>query len=158
MKSGILPIFSLICFLVFYFPATAADHASGLPRYTGNFDVQVTGLPNNKGVVRIALFNSGSAYKAAGFSPKGAYRSITLPISNKQAHWHIERLPYDYYAIKLFHDEDKNGKIKTNFFGLPKKGYGFSNNHLAKFGPPDFKEAVFLFDKKQQEIEIEVRS
>jgi uncharacterized protein (DUF2141 family) len=29
------------------------------------------------------------------------------------------------YAIAVIHDENCNGKLDTNMFGIPKEGYGF---------------------------------
>jgi uncharacterized protein (DUF2141 family) len=44
------------------------------------------------------------------------------------------------YAVRLFHDEDGDGEMKTNAFGIPKEGFGFSNGAKAKFGPPAFAD------------------
>lgn len=44
------------------------------------------------------------------------------------------------YAVRVFHDEDSDGEMKTNAFGMPKEGFGFSNRAKARFGPPDFKD------------------
>ena len=32
------------------------------------------------------------------------------------------------YAVSIHHDEDADGKLKTNFIGMPKEGVGISNN------------------------------
>jgi uncharacterized protein (DUF2141 family) len=29
------------------------------------------------------------------------------------------------YAIAVIHDENRNGELDTNMFGIPKEGYGF---------------------------------
>jgi uncharacterized protein (DUF2141 family) len=48
------------------------------------------------------------------------------------------------YAFKYFHDENNNNKkMDTNVIGIPKEGYGFSNNAKGRFGPPDFKDTIF---------------
>jgi uncharacterized protein (DUF2141 family) len=47
------------------------------------------------------------------------------------------------YAIKAFHDVDRNGKLDTNFMGIPKEPYGFSNDAMGTFGPPSFEQASF---------------
>lgn len=47
------------------------------------------------------------------------------------------------YAIKAFHDVDRNGKLDTNFMGIPKEPYGFSNDAMGTFGPPSFDQASF---------------
>ncbi len=46
-------------------------------------------------------------------------------------------------AVRLFHDENKNGKLDTNFFGIPTEGYGFSNNPRSRFGEPPQEDRLF---------------
>ena len=47
------------------------------------------------------------------------------------------------YAISIIHDENNNDKLDTNFIGIPKEGFGFSNNPRIMFGPPSFEKASF---------------
>ncbi|MBK7290922.1 MAG: DUF2141 domain-containing protein [Chitinophagaceae bacterium] len=42
-------------------------------------------------------------------------------------------------SIAILHDENDDGKMNSNFLGLPKEGYGFSNNVMGNFGPPLFQ-------------------
>jgi len=51
------------------------------------------------------------------------------------------------YAFKYFHDENNDEKINTNFMGIPKEGYGFSNNAKGTFGPPSFDKMLFEITK-----------
>ncbi len=50
------------------------------------------------------------------------------------------------YAIRFFHDEDNDGKLATNLFGIPSEGYGFSNDAKPNFGPVSFENAKFTLD------------
>jgi len=45
--------------------------------------------------------------------------------------------------MKYFHDENKNKKLDTNWMGIPREGYCFSNNAKGPFGSPWFKEMLF---------------
>jgi uncharacterized protein (DUF2141 family) len=65
-------------------------------------------------------------------------------------------IPFGEYAVKIFHDEDNNGELDAGFFGIPTEDYGFSNNAKASFGPPDYEDAKFLFNRKALTIEISV--
>lgn len=47
------------------------------------------------------------------------------------------------YAIKVFHDVNDNGKLDTNWLGIPTEPYGFSNDAMGMFGPPSFEQASF---------------
>ena len=55
--------------------------------------------------------------------------------------------PYAEYMggsiIKLFLDLNGNGEMDTNFLGIPKEPFGFSNNAKGKLGPPSFDAAAF---------------
>jgi len=55
----------------------------------------------------------------------------------------IKDLQPGKYAFKFFHDENNDEKLNTNFMGIPKEGYGFSNNASGKFGPPSFEKMIF---------------
>ena len=51
-------------------------------------------------------------------------------------------IPPGTYAVKLHIDENENGKLDTNFLGIPKEQYGISNNILLL----NFKRASFVID------------
>ena len=65
-------------------------------------------------------------------------------------------LPDGIYAIGLYVDSNKNEKLDTNFFGIPKEQFGFSNNAKGRFGPPSFESASFELDAlKEISINLE---
>jgi uncharacterized protein (DUF2141 family) len=55
----------------------------------------------------------------------------------------IENLKPGKYAFKFFHDENMNDKLDTSWMGIPKEGFGFSNNPSMTFGPPSFDKTIF---------------
>ncbi len=42
------------------------------------------------------------------------------------------------YGLALYHDENANGKIDRNILGIPKEGFGFSNNPKIFMSAPSF--------------------
>lgn len=54
-------------------------------------------------------------------------------------------LPPGQYALSAFHDVNGNGKLDTNWAGIPNEPYGFSNNARPKFRAPNWAEAVFTW-------------
>jgi uncharacterized protein (DUF2141 family) len=48
-----------------------------------------------------------------------------------------------------------NQKLDKNFVGVPKEGYGASNNPKKKMGPPTFEEANFQLNGTQS-LEIKL--
>ena len=55
----------------------------------------------------------------------------------------IESLPPGIYAVAGFLDENDNGKFDTNFLGIPKEKYGFSNDVRPLMRAATYKEASF---------------
>ena len=51
------------------------------------------------------------------------------------------------YKRQAFHDVNENGKMDTNFIGIPKEPIGISNNAKGFMGPPKFNNAKFLLNK-----------
>lgn len=138
-----------IAILMLPLAAIAADQ--------GKIIVHVKGLKNDKGVVRIALFNSADSYeksKSSEDKAEGAYNKTTAPIASQTASYTFDSVPYGDYAIKMFHDEDNSGKFVTGWFGIPKVEYGFSNNVLGKMGPAPYEKAKFKLDKAEVIVDI----
>jgi uncharacterized protein (DUF2141 family) len=103
---------------------------------------EIGGLRNDKGEVLCALYSS-----ADGFPKKGdkAAAHAKSPISVGRAVCDFPDIPAGTYAISVFHDENSNGKLDTNFMGIPREGVGASNNAKGHFGPPKFDAAAFRF-------------
>ena len=55
-------------------------------------------------------------------------------------------VPHGTYAVRLYHDEDDDGELDTNLFGVPQEAFGFSNNARGSMGPPDFRKAAVVLD------------
>ena len=47
--------------------------------------------------------------------------------------------PPGRYAVTLFHDENNNQRLDT-VLGIPREGFGFSNNPIIRFGAPKFQQ------------------
>ncbi len=117
-------------------PGSAEDRS-------GNLQVLVPGLDSDRGKVLIAVFDSAEAWQAGETPAAQAF----APVANQRAEWTFEQLPFGRYAYKLFHDENDNQKLDTNWAGIPRERYGFSNDARGFMGPPDFDAASFRFDE-----------
>ena len=46
-------------------------------------------------------------------------------------------------AVAIQHDQNGNGKLDTNWLGVPREPFGFSNDAAPRaFGPPRFEDAA----------------
>lgn len=114
----------------------------------------VNNVKNEKGVVRVLLFD-----KAAGFPDvvENAVKSASVKITGNKAIVTFESLPAGTYALSVFHDSENTGKLRTNAFGIPRDGYGFSNNASGTFGPPSFEKAAFKVKAGDNQVSIELK-
>jgi len=118
----------------------------------GELTLNITGFSNDEGTVKIALSNTKEDYATKG----KAYRGVKENILNNKAQTIFKDLPFGIYAIKIFHDENDNGELDKNFFGIPSEDYGFSNNAKGSFGPASWEDAQFKFEKDQIIVEINI--
>ena len=102
--------------------------------------VQINELKSDKGICEVCLFS-----KAEGFpdESKNAVSCIKVKIKDKIASASFKALKPGYYAVVVYHDENNNGELDTNFLGIPKEGIGVSNNVKPKMGKPKFDAAKF---------------
>ena len=67
------------------------------------------------------------------------------------------KLPLGEYGIAILDDEDINGKMSYNFFGIPKEGYGFSDFNHSGFKKPMFSDFKFSVSDSTHMIRIKLR-
>jgi uncharacterized protein (DUF2141 family) len=101
----------------------------------------VLNKPKAGGKVRVALCPGKEAY---GTEVGCTVRTVdattgTLRVSFTDA-------PKGDLGIKVFHDVNGNGKLDTNWMGIPTEPYGFGNSAPATFGPPSFEKAAVRFN------------
>jgi small-conductance mechanosensitive channel len=88
----------------------------------------------------------------------GTVESIDLlSIRLKTPENQLVRIPNETpgtYALAVIHDENMNGKLDTNWLGIPIEGYGFSNGAKGLFGAPSFSAARFPYDGRILDLTI----
>jgi len=102
--------------------------------------VLITGLRSDKGKLYLSIYSSEKGYPK---EPSAAYRLAFSDIRNGKSIVLLAGIPRGTYAIACYHDENDNGKLDTNFLGIPKEGTGASNDARGSLGPPKFKDAKF---------------
>ena len=91
----------------------------------------------------VAVYNDASTFLSK------SYKGVKSDISNNSCTVSFKDLPEGTYAVSIFHDENDNGKLDTNFFGIPKEDYGCSNDAKGFMGPPKWKDAIFEFKQNK---------
>jgi uncharacterized protein (DUF2141 family) len=139
-------------FLLFPFLLIIAWHTHP----DGGISITISNFRNTKGQVLISLFKDGNGYPD---NPAKAIRKGKTSVTGgNKAIIDFTDLPPGKYAAVVLHDENSNLKMDKTWIGLPKEGYGFSNNVMGAFGPPSFSKASFEYDgSKQVNVSIKLR-
>jgi uncharacterized protein (DUF2141 family) len=106
---------------------------------------------NDRGHVLVALCT-----KADFLQPHCRWKGRT-PAAKGTVEVTLRDVPPGEYAAQAFHDENDNGTLDRNFFGLPKEAMGFSNNAPIHLGPPRFAVAAFNVGADDVEIAFSLR-
>ena len=111
--------------------------------------VNIVGAEPNTGSVVATLFDSEKTYvkspaaeESAAIDANGAARIV------------FEYLTAGEYAVSVVYDKNGNGKLDTNFLGIPKEKIGFSNNARPNMGPAPYRKARFELSADNSTIEI----
>lgn len=123
----------------------------GAESHAGALIVHVAGLQSDEGSLRFVMFATKEDFL------KNAFRAEVIEIVDRQGSWTVEDLPFGEYAVLVHHDIDGSGVMERHWYGKPKEPVGTSNDAPARFGPPKFEKARFLFESTEQALTITVR-
>lgn len=122
----------------------------GIGKGQATLEVSIANVRDTTGVVHVALFTNSKNFlntPVASMSVAAVRGTVTVQFRG---------LSHGAYAISVIHDANRNGKLDTNFFGIPREGFGFSNDAMGHFGPPSFEKAR-LNVMKDQTVTITTR-
>lgn len=101
--------------------------------------ITIEGIAEQEGGIMIAVLASEQQFK----DKAAPYASLILTPSGKTASLTLHDISPGTYAIRAMHDVNGNNNMETNFVGIPKEPWGFSNNVKGKLGPPKWQAAGF---------------
>ncbi len=141
----------LLAFFLFLLLNISSVKPSEQSVATGSIHVTVKGLKSKKGQVGFLLFTNKDGFPS---DYTKAYKQVLIPITGDQLTYVFTDVPVGKYAVSVMHDENMNKKLDTNFMGIPKEGYGVSNNAVGSLGPPKFEDAAFMLKEGSYTTEI----
>jgi uncharacterized protein (DUF2141 family) len=114
--------------------------SAGARASAGNtITVHVSTFRSEKGSLHCRLYS-----RADGFPGKPPYQAEqTVAVTGKTMACVFPGVAAGTYAVAVFHDENGNGKLDTNFLGIPREGVGVSNNKMRSMGPPTWDDSRF---------------
>lgn len=103
-----------------------------------NLEVTVKNIKTTKGTIRVGLFDKEEQFL------KNAIKGQVVKATGETLKVVFENVAEGTYAVSVIHDENENGELDSGFMGIPKEGFGFSNDAMGTFGPPKFKESSIV--------------
>ena len=117
---------------------------------TFDIKVEVQNTENDVGKMFFGLHDNENDFLKKEI--KGGIKGI----ANRTSTITFKDVPVGIYAVSVFHDENDNGKLDTNSFGIPIEAFGCSNNAKGFMGPPKWKNAKFELKDKDQNLIIKL--
>lgn len=118
----------------------------------GHLKVTVEGLRSGKGLVHLCLTESANRFLRC---KEGAALARTIPAGNVGA-LDLGPVRPGTYALLIVHDENGNGKLDM-MMGIPREGFGFSNNPAMRPRAPRWEEIHFTMPAAPLKQQIRVR-
>jgi uncharacterized protein (DUF2141 family) len=112
--------------------------------------VTILNIRNSTGTVACALFESPDGFPTDYL--RKATNVMVIKVRKGQARCDFEDIPAGTYAMAVIHDENMNGKLDSNRRGIPREGYGFSNDVTGAMGAPSFSAASFPYNGENLDL------
>ena len=134
-------------------PALAQGDCTGPPSAV-RFYVNVENVRSSRGLIAVTLYpdesrrflaRRGSLYVGRAPARAGTTRvCIHLPSTGT-------------WVFGVYHDEDGNRTINRNSIGMPREGFGFSNNPRLLLSIPSFRSVRLAVPRNNMQTNIRLR-
>ncbi|AFZ00758.1 DUF2141 domain-containing protein [Calothrix sp. PCC 6303] len=138
--------FNLLPLLCLTFATTNAFYNPVLAQSTSNMTVVVNGIKSESGRVCFRVYSSDQGFP---FSNKSEVQSGCVEKTGSVVKKQFVGLKPGNYAVTVIDDSNRDGKLNTDFLGIPQEGFGVSNNPTVSIttGTPKFSKASFSLNK-----------
>jgi len=117
-------------------------------------EVNVNGVRNDSGLVAALIYDDNPD----NFLKNGRkLHRVRQPARKGHTRVCLPSPAPGVYAIAVFHDENANKRLDQGVLGIPREGYGFSNNPGFTFGLPETEEIIFEIKGDRTEISVDLR-
>src|SRR6201988_5054596 len=117
VPRGVFNVFAALIFVCV--PGLACAQSLSCP----GIHVTIRGIRNSQGTVDCALFDSPDGFPIEFLHL--ASNVMVIKVRDSQARCDFEDIQAGTYALAVIHDENMDGKLDTDWVGLPTEGYGF---------------------------------
>jgi uncharacterized protein (DUF2141 family) len=133
--------------------ATMGAATPSLPKPGADFQVQLSGLRSGKGMVHLCLSANPSHYLQCKDDPAAVSRSVPASAAGLLD---LGSVKSGTYALLVVHDENRNGRLDM-MLGIPREGFGFSNNPAMKPRAPKWEEIRFTVPQTASVQQVRIR-
>ena len=113
---------------------------------TAKLTVVVNGIRHQKGQICMRIYANEKGFP---LSDTSEVQSGCTRITGTSVTKHFYGLKRGTYAVAVVDDQNSNQKLDSDFFGIPKEGFGISNNPTVSIqtGTPKFNKSSFAVTK-----------
>ncbi len=113
---------------------------------TSTLTIVVDGITHQKGEICLRIYSSEKGFP---YSDTSEVQSGCTQIKGSSLTKQFYGLKPGDYAVAVVDDQNGNHKLDKDFFGIPKEGFGISNNPTVSIttGTPKFRDASFSLQK-----------
>lgn len=131
---------------------SACAAKTGANAKLADLSVTITGLRNTKGHILASVYSE----VCGGFPDQDRLAFFNTQTASAEGVNFVVKVPPGNYAIAVLQDANDNKKMDT-FAGVPKEGFGFSNNAMKPFGPPSFEQAKIVVPANGAATSIKIK-
>lgn len=122
---------------------------------SGKITATIENTRDSKGKILCNLHNSAAVFPGKS---KLEGRSIAATQVSGKTVCEFRDVPAGTWAVSVLHDENGNETMDSNFLGMPKEGYGVSNNVLSSVSAPKWDDAKFVIaDGEARALSIKMK-
>jgi uncharacterized protein (DUF2141 family) len=137
------------------FAALALISCGAASTAAAELNITVAGIQSDAGAIMIGVYAEpvGFAHAIATSTETGLLNDksrlvgLSMRAKTGMQNFTIGPVPPGRYAVIVFHDENDNGQLDENGWGVPTEGYGFSNDATAFLAAPSFDAAAVTVDE-----------
>ncbi|MCC5921563.1 MAG: DUF2141 domain-containing protein [Cyclobacteriaceae bacterium] len=108
-------------------------------------------IKNNEGKILISVFESKKGFPD---DPDESTQNFVINAKKGKISLELEKIKSDEFAVAVVHDENDNGEMDTNAFGMPQEGYGMSNLEKKLRTKPKYKN--YAVASSQPEVKVKI--
>lgn len=121
--------------------ATSAAFAPALVS-AETLTITIADIRESEGLLMIQVANSEKGFEFSEDSAVPPPVAISQLAEAGEMTFEVT-LPPGIYGARVLHDLNGNGEMDSNFVGMPKEPWAFSNNATGRLGPAKWQDAKF---------------